>query len=411
MDQPKTKRKRKKNIFFPVLIGICLLIYIVMQWYLINRNKIETVKATEGYINDSIISSGILCRDEVIMRDVTPGYYYYTVENGDRVSAGMLIGEVYPSENDIDLIYQSHNITTEFENLEEAENFMSSVNVDISITRKQLNNNIIEFSQYLATDNYTAAKDYLSQITLNLNKINVAMGREGDIESTKQSLENMKNAVKSQISQPVQTIYSPVSGYFINSADGYEDIATVNNFVNMSYTDGIKTITQAVETNDDEVYGKIVTDYKWKFCTYVTAQQAEKFSLNQKVRLSINAEKQEFQYVTVEDIVQKENDMVLIVFKASTIDRDSVSARIRDCEILFSQYKGIKIPKSAVRIIDGEMGVYVKFSKLVQFKKIKPVYQDENYVILPVQNDEYNEVELYDDIIVKGVNLYDGKYL
>ena len=44
-------------------------------------------------------------------------------------------------------------------------------------------------------------------------------------------------------------------------------------------------------------------------------------------------------------------------------------------------------------------------------KKIKPVYQDENYVILPIENDAENQVELYDDIIVKGVNLYDGKYL
>ncbi|MEG0020319.1 MAG: HlyD family efflux transporter periplasmic adaptor subunit, partial [Oscillospiraceae bacterium] len=85
--------------------------------------------------------------------------------------------------------------------------------------------------------------------------------------------------------------------------------------------------------------------------------------------------------------------------------------RITDCEILFKQYKGIKIPKSALHILDGELGVYVKFAKLVQFKKVKPIFENNNYVILPIARDEYNEVSLFDDVIVKGVNLYDGKYL
>lgn len=411
MDQQRPKRKRKRNILWPILAVVCLLIYIVIQWYLINRNKIETVKATEGYINDSIMSVGIVCRDEIILQDVSSGYYYYSVDNGERVSSGMLVGEVYPSENDIDRIYQSQDIEQQISNLEEAENFMSSVNVDISITRRQLSNSMVEFSRNLSRGNFSSSYSDMSDIALQINKINVAMSREGNIEETKQNLKDLASSVEAQISQPVQTIYSPVSGYFMNAVDGYEDIASVEYFENLSYADGADILINPIEETDSAVYGKIITDYKWKLCTYVTAEQAEKLYEGQKVKLSINLEEQEYQTVSVEKLVQKENDMVLVILKASTIGKDSVSARIRESEILFSQYKGIKIPKTAIRIVDGEMGVYVKFSKLVQFKKIKPVYQDENYVILPLDNDEYNEVELYDDIIVKGVNLYDGKYL
>ncbi|MBE6886988.1 MAG: hypothetical protein E7484_01060 [Ruminococcaceae bacterium] len=411
MDQQKTRRKRKKNMFWPVLIGVCLLIYIIMQWYLINRNKIETVKATEGFINDSIMSVGIVCRDEIIMQDASAGYYYYAVENGDRVSSGMLVGEVYPTSEDINLIYQSQDIDKQIANLEEAENFMSSVNVDISITRRQLSNCMVEFSRNLSRGIYSNSYNDMSDIALQINKINVAMNREGDMESTKQALVDLNNSVKNQISQPVQTIYSSVSGYFTNTTDGYENIASVENFENISYAEGADILMNSIEQTDSNVYGKIITDYKWNLCTYVTSLQAEKLYEGQKIRLSIDVEEQTYQYVTVDKIVPKDNDMVLVVLKASTIGKDAVSARIRESEILFSQYKGIKIPKSAIRIVDGEMGVYVKFSKLVQFKKIKPVYQDENYIILPIENDAENQVELYDDIIVKGVNLYDGKYL
>ena len=402
------KRKKKKKIL-PVLIVVTLLIYFVAQWYLINRNKIETVKANEGYINDSILSLGIVCREETIISNIADGYFYYNAENGQRVSSGMLIGEVYSSQSDINNIWKSQILETQIENLEEAENFMSSVNVDISITRRQLSNSMSEFSQQISAGNYSKVNNNVQDILLNLNKINVAMNREGNISITKDSLKSDNEYVKSNISSPLQTIYSPVSGYFMNNIDGYESIADTDNFKNLSYEEGYDILINPIENNQDK-YGKMITDYKWSLCTYVTEKQAERLYEGQKVRLSLNSQENEYHTVSVDSIVPKD-DMVLVVLKSTTMNKQAASSRIVDSEILFSQYRGIKIPKSAIRIVDGEMGVYVKFSKLVIFKKVTPVYQDDNYVILPLKVEEGNEVELYDDIIVKGVNLYDGKYL
>ena len=57
------------------------------------------------------------------------------------------------------------------------------------------------------------------------------------------------------------------------------------------------------------------------------------------------------------------------------------------------------------------MGVYVNFSNIAQFKKINPIFEDNNYVVVPSTTSDDNQVKLYDSIIVKGRNLYDGKYL
>ena len=73
------RKKRKKNLFFPLLTAALLLVFFAVQWYLINRNKIETIKANEGYINDSILSTGIICREETIMDSYSDGYIYYNV--------------------------------------------------------------------------------------------------------------------------------------------------------------------------------------------------------------------------------------------------------------------------------------------------------------------------------------------
>ena len=404
------QRKRKKRInFFPVLIVVLLSVYFVAQWYLINRNKIETVKANEGFINDSILTMGIICREETVISNVQDGYFYYNVENGHRVSSGMLIGQVYSDESDISNINKSNLLETQIENLEEAENFMASVNVDISITRRQLSNDMVVMSQQLASGEYRNVYDDLQDLLLSLNKINVAMNREGDISGTKETLKSHNRDINSWISSPIQSIYSPTSGYFMNNIDGYENIASVDNFKNITYAEGIDIILNPIEEPQNG-YGKMITDYKWSLCTYVTPQQAEKLYQGQKIRLSLDSQQNEYHTVTVDSIIPKD-DNVLVILKSTTMNKQAAASRIVESEILFSQYRGIKIPKTAIRIVDGEMGVYVKFSKLVIFKKVNPVYQDENYVILPLTVEAGNEVELYDDIIVKGVNLYDGKYL
>ena len=164
------RKKRKINLFFPILTVVLLLVFFVIQWYLINRNKIETVKANEGYINDSIISTGIVCRDEIIMDDNSDGYFYYNVENGVRVSSGMLVGEVYTSQKDIDLIYRSKSIESQISKLKEAENFMSSVNVDISITRRELSNSMAKFAQDMSGGNFQNVYDEMIDMSLYLNR-------------------------------------------------------------------------------------------------------------------------------------------------------------------------------------------------------------------------------------------------
>ena len=73
----------------------------------------------------------------------------------------------------------------------------------------------------------------------------------------------------------------------------------------------------------------------------------------------------------------------------------------------------IRIDKEALHIVDGQRGVYVKYGNLQRFLKIETLYEDENYILIP-DNGKLgtdNEVRLYDEIIVQGTNLQDGKLL
>ena len=88
----------------PVIALLFFGCYLSVQLYLMNANSVDTVKATEGYINDSIIAQGIICRQETVLYKNGDGFVDYLTENGERVSGGHHLADVYPYIRDLENI-------------------------------------------------------------------------------------------------------------------------------------------------------------------------------------------------------------------------------------------------------------------------------------------------------------------
>ncbi len=405
----KPAKKSRLKFFIPIFLALGL--YVFRQAYLINANSVDTVKAVEGYINDSIISQGIICREEIVLSNSLNGVVDYVTQDGERVSKGQVLAGVYPTYSDISNIKSLRNKENMLADIESVENFLYYGTVDMSVTKKQLSEQLSRLASLTVLDDYRNIEQKLTDLTLSLNKVGVATGRITDFSDAKQQLENEISSVKADISRASGNLYSMYTGYFLNSVDGYEKTASVENFLNMTVEEGQNIINNSASVNiPDNSYGKIITDYKWSICMYVDTETASNLSVKQNIRLSIDVKNNRFSKATITHMVDL-GEKTLVVAQCSNISQQSVKNRIVDCEILFRQYSGLKIPKTAIHFVDEQMGVYVNFSNLVQFKKITPVFEDENYIIVPAEYSAENQVKLHDAIIVKGRNLYDGKYL
>lgn len=405
----RTTKKKKKN-WIPVIAAF-LGVYIFLQMYLVNANGVDTVRAAEGYINDSIVSQGIVCRDEIVLTNNSGGVVDYIMENGERTSKGNILAQVYPTYSDIEKIVYLRNRQQTLDDINTAANYADGGVLDISTTRKRLSAQLSELSQLSSVKDYDGVLDSLTNLTLSLNKIGVATGRTTDFSSAVSQLESEINTTKSEIRPAITTLYSPYTGYFIQSVDGYENIATVENIETMTYEQAMDIINSSADySHNPDEYGKIITNYRWSLVTFVDTAEAENIYEGRTLNISLDINKNEFKKATVEKVVDMD-DKTMVVLECTVMDRHTAAARIVDCEVLFRQYTGIKIPKTAIHFVDGQMGVYVNFSNVVYFRKIDPIYEDANYVIVPKTKSENNQVELYDSIIVKGRNLYDGKYL
>ena len=117
---------------------------------------------------------------------------------------------------------------------------------------------------------------------------------------------------------------------------------------------------------------------------------------------------------TVEEVApDKDNGIAKIVLQCQTINAEVLSFGQETAQIDLKTYEGIRIDKEALHIVDGQRGVYVKYGNLQRFLKITTLYENDSYILIP-ENGKIgtdNEVRLYDEIIVQGTNLQDGKLL
>lgn len=77
--------------------------------------------------------------------------------------------------------------------------------------------------------------------------------------------------------------------------------------------------------------------------------------------------------------------------------------------VVKKEYSGLKIPKSALRVVNSKRGVYVLTGMQVKFVEVNVIYSDDDYMICEKQTEDEKVLRLYDEVIVKGKNLYDGK--
>ena len=79
--------------------------------------------------------------------------------------------------------------------------------------------------------------------------------------------------------------------------------------------------------------------------------------------------------------------------------------RTQPLTIIVSSSEGLYVPNDARRIVDDQIGVFVKTGNAIKFKPIEVIYNGTGFVICKKDG----ELRLYDEVIVKGNDLYDGK--
>ena len=408
--EKQPNRTAAKKIFHVVgLLALALVsVYIIVQCFVIFRRSYKTETAIKYTLAESITLDGVVAFDSV---DVAgSGDLGYLVQDGERVTNGTTVAEVYTDDSQglqrerLDRLERTITLLTKSQN---------STGSDLSVLTNQTKQALYNLLDKINTAQYSGITDAEDTFLLAQNRLQVSTGQTAGFADTIAALQGEYDSIKAQL-DALQTITATTNGYFSSTAASPAIAADRQALDDADPATLQKMLADGFPAAATDRAGQITTGFSWKFYAVCDLDTATRFDNISSVKISVPGKQNTPLSATVEEVtLDKDNGIAKIVLQCQTINAEVLSFGQETAQIDLKTYEGIRIDKEALHIVDGQRGVYVKYGNLQRFLKITTLYENDSYILIPEngKSGTDNEVRLYDEIIVQGTNLQDGKLL
>jgi hypothetical protein len=282
---------------------------------------------------------------------------------------------------------------------------------------------------------YSSMQENKEAYLLAQNKLGVTTGEVSDFATQIAALKEQYNEVKNQLGTPTQ-ITAPTTGYFIGAQSTRCLSHSAEEIEAMSAVELNEWLKNGADASLENCAGKIVSSFTWYYYGVCTAKQSEKLlgtdgkPLKSKIQIRFPGQMESALSAQITEVtVDSESGLARFVLKCDSINADVLKLGQATAQIIVGSYTGLRVNENAIHYVredttedGGENyipGVYIKYGNMARFRRIDPVdtdhprIMDGDYVIVLESGtkNSISELRLYDEIIVTGQNLYDGKLL
>ncbi len=398
--------------FLFVLFSCCFVVGVVYQIYLKLTFSYETTIVRSDVMEKKAEGIGVIFKDEVVLNSSEyVGIVKNNFCNGARVAAKSEVAKSYTTQDDISKIKQVGILDKEISALNEAQNPGSLQDMNIKTINKQMNCNYYELIRTLKNCNLNTIKETKDQLTMLFNKKQIITNQVTDFNDTIAKLTSEKNNVNKTISSKPKSIITSVSGYFVDYTDGYEDkclLKLADDFnaerLNQLYNECQKGCSR-------NNVGKVITNSLLIFKVVLPTRSVSDVKLGSECKIKFEEAGEEVTAKLTKLDLDWNSEQSVATFKIDVMTERLSSIRSSKAEIVFQTYRGIKVPKTAIRNNDeGDVGVYSLNNVSMQFKKVDILFEDENNVLCVSRSDDTAAyLRDFDKIITQGKDLYDNK--
>lgn len=393
------------------VLSLFLLAYIAYQAisYFYKPYREETI--FQYSVQETVQCRGVFIRDEVVLEQEYSGVLNYLHDDASLVSRGMRVADIYGSAHDIQNIQRAQELRDEIAMLEESQDTGSNYYTLSDTIGRRISEKLGE-AVILAGSGWVADLPEVKTDLLRLiNRRQIIAGTEDDYTGRIAQLETQLAQVESATPQSENSIQSPTNGYFVSCVDGYESILTLDGAENLSVSDYESIVRAAIEEKQG-IVGKIIKSYEWYYAALVPADSLGAFSKGIGITLEFGLSGIAPIPGTVFSIIEEPgSDYAVVLIECSYISGELARLRTRSAQIVFRSISGLRVPSKAIRMVDGEQGVFVVDRKTVAYRTIDVVYESAGFVIARWDKTDASSLQLFDQIITEGTDLYVGKQL
>ncbi len=415
-------KKHLKNAvvyLFSAALSVLLIWYVLYHLFSGSDNEVETSPAMIVTKSSSISLDAYIVRDETVLSANVEGGVNYLFDDGDKVGSGAIIANIYSGEGVEEVSDRILAIDKKISVLENSSVSDKATKTDSKVIDDKINELFYLMRDRIENGDTEYAIYRKDELLTYLNKRQVLTQNLSGFEEQIVTLIREKETLAGQLINLEENISVAHPGYFYSQTDGYENIFKVSSISDMtlkSYDEIVNS--QPIDYSSGLVVGKIVESDEWYILSEISNEQIKKFNDGSVYKIKFPFSSDVAIDMTLEKtIVENESDRAVLVFKSNYMPSGFKYLRKQSIQVIEESYTGYKISAKAVRVVDGVRGVYILSGNTVSFKEIDVLAETDGYFIVKEQptylEDEfyYKKLGLYDNVIVSGKNLYNGKII
>ena len=406
----KNGKRKHKNKTLAVILSAVVVISVLHFLFFAVSDTPKTSIARSGNIENIISTSGYVIRSETVLTAPASGTLSCLAGEGERVSRYSVVAGVYSGEADESVQLKLNSVNEQllaYGDITNQQQYKTDDTFSVEFqTRSSIDGIVASMQNY----NMETALVEKQQLVRMLDRYK----GEGE-DTTYQSLLRQKEELERSIQSTRSNITSPVSGVFSTQIDGFEGFFDLTDISKLTADVLDKADKKKVKSTDASVkkgdaVAKVFDNFKWYYAAEVDENQTMDLRINSMVKIRFTDISNALLPATVCAINKTQDGRCVIVLSCNRYEELIYRMRKTETEIVLGTYEGLKIPKSAIHIKDNKRGVYVLRDGIMLFKEVEVLYTGDVSVIIKEATNP-SGIMLYDEVIVSGRNLQDGRKL
>lgn len=372
---------------------------------------------------DSTAVEGIIARDELVIPG-QGGIVDVTRSEGERVGAGQTVAMVYRDSQAQAGQAELESLATEAALLTFAMNQSGDVESAAKLDETILQS-LVELRDAASRNRFSDLNDMVVEVKSGVLKRSYTYGEDltaGDLNARLADLKSQISALKNQSAGEVSRIKAQSSGTFSNRVDGFEGSVTPTSVRSLTPVQLRDLIDQGRKT-DHEAVGKLITNERWSYAALVPNATVQRLKVNDVVTLRFTGDFAQDVEMQVDHIGEVVDGLAVVVFSSTRYLAETTLLRQQSAEIIFEHYSGIRVPKSALRMLKGtytdeetgeevpytQLGVYVLVAGRTEFKPVKVLSEASDYYVLQPAASDRKALREGDEVITKAKGIEAGQ--
>lgn len=410
------KKKKSINILY-ALLAVLVVGVSIYEIFRINYSPVETEVALETTVNNAVTAEGFVVRDESYIRADAAGTLVPLVTDGHRVASGDAVAVVFGSEVSARNYSELQQVEADIAYFESLQNKIGASSADVDVLEEQIYSAAESYVLAMRSGNLDEYGSYEDAVCEAITSRQLSTGTVID-PTEKLAALRARLAQLQSAAGGYTTVTADNPGYYISHVDGYENVIAYDDVLTAT-GDQLAAVLSADPVPESELQncmGKLVDAFNWYLVCVLDAQTAAGVASGDRLTVDFPLTSAESVQATVMSVLPTGDGRTVLVLQSNLMNQQYAGLRKEQVQIVLDSYTGFRVNNRAIREVDGVQGVYVVSGNLVEFKKVEIAYSDSEYSVCVTPTDDNGNpqsgyVELYDEIIVEGTDLYDGKIL